>query len=166
MRTSRKQAMKTLCAATTLLLLGGTALADTVRMKNGDVLTGSVVRLDDKGLVLDTDYADEITIDPEDIDSMVTEEEFVVRWEDGSERVGRIEVSDQGTNQVVDPPASADNKRMLADNQEEAAAATDAAREMAAKKSPGAVADSESGRLDLDRVASMKKVEPLSLIHI
>lgn len=160
MRTSRKQAMKTLCAATTLLLLGGTALADTVRMKNGDVLTGSVVRLDDKGLVLDTDYADEITIDPEDIDSMVTEEEFVVRWEDGSERVGRIEVSDQGTNQVVDPPASADNKRMLADNQEEAAAATDAAREMAAKKSPGAVADSESGRLDLDRVASMKKVEP------
>lgn len=160
MQNIHDQAIKTLYATAALLFLGGPAFADTIRMKNGDVLTGSVVRLDDKGLVLDTDYADEVTIDPEDIESMVTEEEFVVRWEDGSERVGRIEVSDGGATQVVDPPESAGNKRMLADNQEEAAAATEAARQAAAKKAPGATVDAESESLDLDRVASMKKVEP------
>jgi len=39
-----------------------TAFADQVILKNGDRLSGTIVKSDDKNLVLKADYAGEVTI--------------------------------------------------------------------------------------------------------
>ena len=49
-------------AALPCLLCCGLALADEVRLKNGDRLTGAIVKADSKTLTLKTDYAGTITI--------------------------------------------------------------------------------------------------------
>lgn len=46
-----------------LLLFCSSLLADQVTLKNGDRLTGSIVKSDDKSLVLKTDYAGQLTIE-------------------------------------------------------------------------------------------------------
>ncbi len=42
--------------------IAGNSLADEVRLKNGDKLTGQVVRMEEEKLVLKTTYAGEIAI--------------------------------------------------------------------------------------------------------
>ena len=43
-------------------LMAGNSLADEIRLKNGDKLTGQVVRMEEEKLVLKTTYAGEIAI--------------------------------------------------------------------------------------------------------
>jgi hypothetical protein len=55
-----------------LLLLAIPALADQVVLKNGDRLTGSITKSDGKQLVIKTDYAGDVTVKFEAIQSLTS----------------------------------------------------------------------------------------------
>lgn len=78
------------------------ASADTVTLVGGDQLTGTVKRLADGKVVFKTDWAsDEIKIKVDKIEGISTEKPFTVRWDDGSEKVGRLTVTGDGKIGVV-----------------------------------------------------------------
>jgi len=90
-----------------LLLLGVTAgttagaQADTVQLRNGDVLTGTVVSFDAKELTLKTAYAGAVVIKVAEIDRVATDEPVSVTWSDGREATGRV-VTDADGNMSLD----------------------------------------------------------------
>lgn len=78
------------------------AVADTVRLANGDVLTGTVVSFDEKSLALQTAYAGDVAIAAGDVEWLATEGDVVVQMRDGREVVGRLVVTDDGAMQIED----------------------------------------------------------------
>ncbi|HQR31686.1 MAG TPA: DUF481 domain-containing protein [Blastocatellia bacterium] len=66
------------------------ALADELKLKNGDRLTGSIIKADGKTLTLKTDYAGTITIATEAIAEVVSKEPLYVALSDGKTLVGKI----------------------------------------------------------------------------
>ncbi|HNY40736.1 MAG TPA: DUF481 domain-containing protein [Bryobacteraceae bacterium] len=65
-----------------LLLAGSLLTADQVALKNGDRITGKIVRSDVKTLVLKTDYAGEVTIDRAQIVSLASDDALHVQLKD------------------------------------------------------------------------------------
>ncbi len=72
------------------LALTGTGRADEVKLKNGDRLTGTVVKADGKTVTLKTDYAGVITISAEAIDRVSAEGPLYVALADGKTVVGAV----------------------------------------------------------------------------
>ena len=70
--------------------------ADTVRVRNGDVISGKLVKVSGGNAVLKTEYIDEITIKMEDIVAIETDRPMNVEYEDGREVDGLIETSPEG----------------------------------------------------------------------
>lgn len=70
------------------------ASADQVTLKNGDRLTGSVVKSDPKSLVLKSQFAGTVTIDWPAIDSITSSEPLSVTLKGGEVLVGPITTSD------------------------------------------------------------------------
>lgn len=68
--------------------------ADQVTLKNGDRLTGSVVKGDAKTLVLHTDAAGDVTIQFSAIQEIKTEQELHVSLKDGKSAVGPVSTTD------------------------------------------------------------------------
>ena len=58
----KKTLTLSLIMITVAFLIAGNSLADEVRLKNGDKLTGQVVRMVENKLIFKTTYAGEITI--------------------------------------------------------------------------------------------------------
>lgn len=86
------------------------ALGDQVDLQNGDRLSGQVKSLTGGKLVLETDYAGELTIDWSQVKSLRTEQEYLVTLLDGADPVagplqpgqeGRVEI---GTEEVQEVP--------------------------------------------------------------
>lgn len=77
------------------------ARADTVQLKNGDVLTGTVVSFDAKELKLKTAYAGAVVIKVAEIDRVATDEPVTVTWRDGREATGRV-VTDANGDMSLD----------------------------------------------------------------
>jgi putative salt-induced outer membrane protein YdiY len=63
------------CAIALLLSLCGSAVADTVVLRNGDLITGDIVGLDAGKLVIRTEYAGEVKVDLAAIDTFATDNE-------------------------------------------------------------------------------------------
>ena len=74
--------------------LSAAAFADQVTLKNGDHLTGKVVKSDGKTLVLHTDAAGDITLQFEAIQEIKTDEELHVTLKDGKTAVGPVTTTD------------------------------------------------------------------------
>lgn len=81
--------------------------ADQVTLKNGDRLSGTVVKGDGKTLVLHTDAAGDVTIKFDQIQEIKTEQELHVSLKDGKTAVGpvtttdgKIEIAPKGTAPV------------------------------------------------------------------
>ena len=55
------------------LLIPGKSIADEIRLKNGDKLTGQIVRMQEDKLILKTTYAGEITIIWQEVASIRTD---------------------------------------------------------------------------------------------
>jgi putative salt-induced outer membrane protein YdiY len=72
------------------------ALADEVRMKNGDRITGKIVRMEKEKLALKTDYAGEITLAWSEVASLSVEEPIKVLMKDGTTLQGRTMIKEQG----------------------------------------------------------------------
>ena len=77
-----------------LLALSSLLFADQVTLKNGDRLTGTVVKSDGKTLVLHTDSAGDVTLKFDDIQEIKTEEPLHVTLKDGKTAVGPVTTTD------------------------------------------------------------------------
>jgi putative salt-induced outer membrane protein YdiY len=81
----------------TLMVVIGLSMAsfaDQVTLKNGDHLTGTVVKSDGKVLVLHTDAAGDVTIQFDAITQITTTEELHVSLKDGKTAVGPVTTTD------------------------------------------------------------------------
>ena len=77
-----------------LLAISAASFADQVTLKNGDRLTGTVVKSDGKTLVLHTDAAGDVTLQFDAIQGIKTDEELHVTLKDGKTVVGPVTTSD------------------------------------------------------------------------
>lgn len=98
MKDSRKPAPGRLGAMVGLVLTAaaGAASADVVHMKNGDRLSGVVDSIARNHLVLDTDYAGTVVLDMDAVLTVETEEMLDLRFDDGTERSGRLVAGPEG----------------------------------------------------------------------
>ncbi|MBL8172400.1 MAG: DUF481 domain-containing protein [Acidobacteria bacterium] len=65
-------------------------LADELKLKNGDRLTGSIVKADGKTITLKTDYAGVITVSTEAVAEVTSQEPLYVALSDGKTLVGKV----------------------------------------------------------------------------
>lgn len=70
------------------------ATADTIKLKNGDRLTGSIVKSDEKALVIKTEYAGPITVNWEAIQAIESSQPLNVFSKSGQKIVGTISSSE------------------------------------------------------------------------
>jgi putative salt-induced outer membrane protein YdiY len=67
-----------------LALLAGAGNADELIMKNGSRLVGTLVSADESSVVFNTPFADEITINQDNIETIITEQEVTLLMQDGA----------------------------------------------------------------------------------
>lgn len=77
-----------------MVALSPSLFGDEVTLKNGDRLTGTVVKSDGKTLVLHTDAADDVTIKMDAIQEIKTEAELHVTLKEGKTAVGPVTTTD------------------------------------------------------------------------
>ncbi len=75
------------------LACGASALADELKLKNGDRLTGTIIKADGKTLTLNTDYAGTINISTDAIAEVVSKDPLYLETNDGKTIIGKIEAS-------------------------------------------------------------------------
>jgi putative salt-induced outer membrane protein YdiY len=67
-----------------------------VRLKNGDVVTGKILTVGGKSLVIDTDYAGEVTIKVDTVVDLQSDRPLTVVYADGREVDGYVDVGPDG----------------------------------------------------------------------
>ena len=85
-----------------------TILADQLRLKNGDRLTGQIVKSDGKALKLKTEYAGDLTVSLDAIEEIISDQPLYLTLNDGktvfgivSTRNGSYEVETNGGSKVA-----------------------------------------------------------------
>ena len=84
----------TFLAALVYALIPCNVLADQVSLKNGDRLSGTIVKSDGKTLVLHTDYAGDLTVKWDAVQGIQSGEPLHVELQDGKTAVGPVTTSD------------------------------------------------------------------------
>ena len=88
-----------------LLGLSSALFADQVTLKNGDRLTGTVVKSDGKTLTLHTDAAGDVTLKFDAVQEIKTDQELHVSLKGGKTAVGPVTTTD-GKIEIVSPTVS------------------------------------------------------------
>jgi putative salt-induced outer membrane protein YdiY len=83
------------------LVVNHLVLADQVLLKNGDIITGEIVKKETEKLVFKTSYAGEINIQWSEISKLTSEEPQQIVLTDGSVVKGRIESPEAGEGRIV-----------------------------------------------------------------
>ena len=78
-----------------LLCCSQLVVADQLTLKNGDRLTGSIVRSDGKTLVVKTDLVGEVTVALADITSLTTDKPVYVALGNGQTVLGLVTTKDE-----------------------------------------------------------------------
>jgi putative salt-induced outer membrane protein YdiY len=108
-----------------LLGLSTSLFADQVTLKNGDRLTGTVVKSDGKTLVLHTDAAGDITIQFDTIQEIKTDQQLHVTLKDGKTAVGPVTTTDGkvaiATKTAGTVEASKDDVKLIRNDAEQTA---------------------------------------------
>lgn len=90
--------------------IAGNCLADEVRLKNGDKLTGQVIRMEEEKLVLKTSYAGEITIAWKEVSSVMADDPVKVLLKDETALEGNTASIEDGKMKLntgkLESPAS------------------------------------------------------------
>ena len=81
-------------AVSVFFFLGCHALADQVSLKNGDRLSGTIVKSDASTLVLHTDYAGDVSLKWDAIQGIQSSEPLHVELQDGKTAVGPVATAD------------------------------------------------------------------------
>ncbi|MGD8347461.1 MAG: DUF481 domain-containing protein [Lysobacterales bacterium] len=75
--------------------------ADQVKMSNGDIITGTVTKIEDGKVFIDPAYADEFAVDVAEVASIEAEQTFDIVLEDGSEKPAKFDHGDDGMQTLV-----------------------------------------------------------------
>lgn len=92
-----------------MLIVAGATLADQIVMKNGDRLTGSIEKSDGKIIVLKTDYAGELTVKLDAVQSITSAGSLHVVLKSGQTIAGSVAVANDTLTVIPygNPPATA-----------------------------------------------------------
>jgi len=71
-----------------------------VIMVNGDRISGEIKQIWDEELIIEPAYADEFSVDMEDVAEIVSEREFELEFDDGSELTARLNGADEQGEQI------------------------------------------------------------------
>jgi len=85
-----------------LIFLCTAAIAQQITLKNGDRLTGTVVSMDGKKLVLKTTYEGEVSIDWDSVEQFTSDQHLVVSTVDKRTLTGPV--TNQGANLIITTP--------------------------------------------------------------
>ena len=77
-----------------ILIFAVSALADQITLKNGDRMTGTIVKSDGKMLILHTDYADDVMIKFDVIQAIESSAPLHLQFQDGRSASGAVSTSD------------------------------------------------------------------------
>jgi putative salt-induced outer membrane protein YdiY len=84
-----------------LVLPPHSAIADEVRMKNGDRLTGEIVRMEKELLIFKSAYAEEkLSISWKEVDCIISEHNLPTEFKDNEFLIGRISCPENGKFQI------------------------------------------------------------------
>jgi putative salt-induced outer membrane protein YdiY len=72
------------CMVLVFALFAGAGNADELIMKNGSRLVGTLVSSDENNVVFNTPFADDITINQDNIETIITEQEVTLLMQDGT----------------------------------------------------------------------------------
>jgi putative salt-induced outer membrane protein YdiY len=90
--------------AAVVALCAQAALADQVRLKNGDTITGTINYYDGGQIRVAVDYLeDDLVLELEDLASFDSEQTLIFEFKDGREVEGRLRLTEAGDVVVVDP---------------------------------------------------------------
>ncbi len=98
---TRRLCIKTWLGFFACFFLVSSAVADEVRLKNGDRLTGEIVTVEKDFLTLKTAYAGEVKIGWQEVVCLSSEGELTFRLKNGEVLMGRAICPDDGKVQVV-----------------------------------------------------------------
>lgn len=137
------------------------AHADTVWLKDGSIVKGDVLEISDSHLEIDTDFAGDINIDLDDIDSVRSYREMTITFTDDSERTGYLRKMPDGrvylsATPPPDPSAAtaAGTGDFLTDSPETLEAAAGAV------PAPRPDPENDAELLDLSSVHKMARTRP------
>src|SRR6201981_736771 len=85
-----------------LMFIGSGVHAEQVLLKNGDRLTGAILSMDGKKLVLKTTYEGEVSIEWDSVEQFTSDQPLVVTREDKKTVIGTVQ--SEGINYVVTTP--------------------------------------------------------------
>jgi putative salt-induced outer membrane protein YdiY len=92
-----KSQLAAVCVGLTVLgLSGSVSAADTVRLRNGDVISGKLLMVAGGNAIVETVHSGEVTILIEEVVAIATDRPMTVVYEDGREVDGVIETSEEG----------------------------------------------------------------------
>jgi putative salt-induced outer membrane protein YdiY len=85
----------------TAALLSAPAFADQLKMKNGDVITGEVKKIEDGELFIEPAYGSEFSVDLAEIESIEAEKAFEIELESGEEIEATFASGEDGKQTVL-----------------------------------------------------------------
>ena len=77
-----------------IFLYPAALFADQIVLKNGDRLTGTIEKSDDKALIIKTEFAGEVTVEWPAVEEINSTQALTVSLSDGKTVVGRVTTSD------------------------------------------------------------------------
>jgi len=77
-----------------LCFFAGSVMADQVTLKNGDRLTGTIVKSDGKTLLIKTEFAGEVNVPWDAMSAMVSSQSLHLALKDGQTIVGTVTAAD------------------------------------------------------------------------
>ncbi len=83
-----------------------TANADVLYMKNGDRITGSIKRIWDGELFIESDYADEFAVKVDSVERIETDGDFEIELRDDTELTGRFGQDESGAMVLINETAT------------------------------------------------------------
>lgn len=98
---ARRPATRAAGALVCAFLACGAASADVVVMLNGDTITGDISRIWDNDLTIEPEYADEFSVDLDQVRYIESDEEFEITLADGREVTAALRPDDDGNQLVV-----------------------------------------------------------------
>ncbi len=104
-----------LLAFISVLTFSSVLLADQITLKNGDRLTGTIVKSDDKTLVIKTEFAGDVTVQWPAVQEIKSSEPLHVDLKNGQTAVGAVSTSDDKITVATDKGAVTAPKETVID---------------------------------------------------